>query len=118
MAARTKPEKSPVAAISSLALVAAVFLAWYFWNATPPQLGDDERTRSAVDALFTAVTAKDDKLLAQCEARLNALRNDGALAAEASKHLEDIISQAKTGEWQTAARRLYKFIQGQRGESL
>jgi hypothetical protein len=71
-----------------------------------------------VDALFTALTARNEKLLAECETRLKSLQDDGVLAENAFTHLDGIISQAKTGEWRQASRKLYKFMQAQRREAL
>ena len=48
----------------------------------------------AVDALFTAVTARDDKLLGECERRLHALKDAGALSDNASACLDGIIKTA------------------------
>lgn len=99
-------------------LFVVLVIVWYFWSAAPPQMGDNERAFSAVDALFTAVTAKNDKLLSECESRLKKLRDDGALAEDAFAHLDGIISQAKAGDWQDSARQLYKFMRAQRREAL
>jgi hypothetical protein len=117
MSAKPQVSRSQAASIGS-GLIALLAIAWYFWTPSPPQLGQNERVFSAVDALFTAVTAKSDKLLAECEDRLRSLQNEGLLAEEAFTHLDSIVSQAKTGEWQPAARRLYKFMRAQRREVL
>lgn len=82
----------------------------------PPQMGADEETFTAVDALFTAVTARDEKLLHQCEQRLHALRQSGKLPARAGDYLDRIIQTAHAGSWQAAAERLYNFMKGQRRE--
>jgi hypothetical protein len=117
MAVKRKPAKPAMTAIGSLTLVSALALGWLYWAAIPPQLGDNERAFSAVDALFTAITARNEKLLGDCEVRLNALRDEGALESEALVHLTGIMAEAKSGEWQRSARRLYKFMQAQRRES-
>ena len=44
-----------------------------FWN-RPPQMGADEDVFHTVDALYTAVTARDPRLVGQCEQRLHAYR--------------------------------------------
>jgi hypothetical protein len=67
-----------------------------------------------VDALFTAVTARDEKLLAQCEQRLHAYRDAGKLPQSAARHLDGVIATARAGSWRPAAERLYSFIQRQR----
>src|SRR5262245_8954141 len=82
----------------------------------PPQMGNDEDVFHAVDALFTAVTARDAKLLGSCEQRLNALKEAGKLPGEASASLDGIIRRAREGHWESAAKRLYDFMKGQRRE--
>ena len=68
----------------------------------------------AVDALFTAVTARDDKLLGESERRLHALKDAGTLSDNASASLDDIIKTARNGGWESAAQTLYDFMKGQR----
>jgi hypothetical protein len=114
---KSNQAKPSIVLISSIALVLLLAIGWFFWNPAPPQLGDNERAFSAVDALFTAVTARNEQLLVECEARLTTLENEGILDGKTSKYLTSVISQAKTGQWQPAARRLYKFMQGQRRQS-
>ncbi len=81
-----------------------------------PQLGTNEDVYKTVDALFTAVTARDDKRLAECEARLNAHRAAGVLPATAADTLAGVIKKARAGSWETAAERLYDFMKAQRRE--
>ena len=81
---------------------------------SPPQIGGNEQTVKAVDALFTAVTARDDKLLGECERRLHALKDAGAPSDNASASLDGIIKTARDGGWESAARTLYDFMRGQR----
>jgi hypothetical protein len=82
----------------------------------PPQMGADEAVFNTVDALFTAVTARDEKRLGQCEQRLRALKDAGKLPGDASDYLDRIVQQARAGRWQPAAERLYDFIRVQRRE--
>jgi hypothetical protein len=98
--------------------VAAVILVCLFilWWTRPPQMGTDEEVTKTVDALFTAVTAREEKLLGQCEQRLHALRNAGKLPADASTYLDGIIQVARAGRWEAAAERLYNFVRAQRRE--
>src|SRR5262245_37901960 len=52
--------------LSVLALsMVAIISCWYFFPSSTPQLGADERVYKTVDSLFTAVTAHDEKLIAQ-----------------------------------------------------
>jgi hypothetical protein len=98
--------------------VAAVVLLGLFvsWWTRPPQMGTDEEVTRTVDALFTAVTARDDKLLGQCEQRLHACRDAGKLPADASTYLDGILRMAREGRWEAAAERLYNFVRAQRRE--
>jgi hypothetical protein len=92
------------------AAVAIVVLIW----SRPPQMGPDEDVFTAVDALYTAVRARDERLLADCEKRLSAYRRAGKLPAEAADHLDGVIAKARGGAWQSAAERLYDFMMAQR----
>ncbi len=96
-----------------LLTVAAIFATVYFAWPTP-QLGADEQVRGEVDALFTAVTARDEKLLAQCEVRIEELKSRSKLNDAAAQRLASIISEARKGGWESAAKRLYTYIQSQR----
>jgi hypothetical protein len=82
----------------------------------PPQMGADEEAFGAVDALFTAVTARDVKLLEQCEQRLRVLREEGKLPAEAAEYLAEVGATAREGRWESAAKTLYGFMKAQRRE--
>ncbi len=113
-------EYSPTArrAVIAAGVVGALLLAalGFFWWSRPPQMGADEEAFTAVDALFTAVTARDEKLLGQCERRLHALRDDGKLPAGAADHLDGVIAEARSGGWREGAKRLYAFMRAQRRE--
>src|SRR5437899_11068560 len=89
-------------------------VCWWAWWDRPPQMGSDKEVFKAVDALFTAVTARDEKLLADCEQRLLALRDGGRLPDAAATYLDRVIQTARAGQWQTAAERLYDFMKAQR----
>lgn len=100
-----------------LILVAGVsVLVWRLWPV--PQMGTDEDVFHTVDALFTAVTARDEKLLAHCEERLRALAEEGKVPRAARKRLEAVIAKARRGSWQGAAEDLYDFMKAQRREGV
>lgn len=80
----------------------------------PPQITGDPDAFKEVDALYTAVTAKNPQLLEQCETRLRALRTAGKLSEPALKSLEPIVAKAKAGDWRPAAEQLNDFMRGQR----
>src|SRR5437667_12319739 len=90
-----------------LAILLAVALVW--WG-RPPQMGADAEVARAIDALFTAVTARDEKLLGDCEQRLRALKDSGQLPAGAWDYLGGVIEKARAGRWEPAAERLYGFM--------
>jgi hypothetical protein len=84
-----------------------------FWR-RPPQMGADDQVFRTVDALFTAVTARDERLVGQCEQRLHASRDAGKLPLQAATHLDRIIAQSRAGHWEPAAQTLYAFMLAQR----
>lgn len=94
------------------AVVASVLLL--IWILRPPQMGADEEVFTTVDALFTAVTARDEKLLGECERRLHAYRDAGKLPRAASDYLDSVIRTSRAGGWTSAAETLYGFMRAQR----
>lgn len=103
------------------ALCGAALIAvggWLAWTLnSPPQIGTDEEVFKTVDALFTAVTSRDTRRLDDCERRLLAHHEAGRLPPKAADFLESVIAQARSGEWDAAAKRLYDFMYGQRRET-
>jgi hypothetical protein len=93
---------------AALAIVLGVY--WYW---PTPQIGPDENVMRTVDALFTAVTGRSEKGLTQCEKRLSADREAGKLPAAAGDVLDAVIRQARAGDWEASATRLYAFIRAQ-----
>jgi hypothetical protein len=79
----------------------------------PPQLGEDRASFKAVDALYTAVSLRDPKLVDQCEGSLRGLQTKGTLSEAAASSLGAIIVKAKEGEWEVAQGRLGDFMRGQ-----
>jgi hypothetical protein len=98
--------------------VLAVALALRGWFAlrSQPQLPASDEVYNTVDALFTAITAHDQARLTACEQRLTQYESAGHIPAAAAKRLTSVINSARAGEWDSAAQRLYEFIQGQRRE--
>ena len=96
-------------------VVLIVGLASFAWGfQSPPQLGHDEEVFDTVDALFTALTSRDPQRLGDCEQRLQFHRETGRLPVRAARSLDRVIAQARRGEWQPAAERLYRFMHAQR----
>ncbi len=103
-----------VVAIILGTLVAVCVVAILFIRSRPPQMGADGEVFTSVDALFTAVTAHDEKLLNQCDQRLHALRDAGKLPPNAWAYLDGVIKKSRAGRWQSAAETLYDFMMAQR----
>lgn len=101
----------------ALGALAVACLGVFIWRMSPPpQIGNDPEVFRTVDALFTAVTSKDEQRLSECEQRLQGYRQAGKLPADAADALDTVIQKARSGSWQKAAERLYAYIQGQRRE--
>jgi len=81
-----------------------------------PQMGASDEVFHIVDALFTAVTAHDAKLVSDCEARLNDCRERGLLPADAGRYLDAVMAQTRNERWTSAAEDLYAFMHAQRRE--
>src|SRR5262245_42460116 len=76
-------------------LVILGITAFFLVSSGPPQLAADDDVFNGVDALFTAVTARDEKLLDQCEKNLSSLRDAGKLAREPAAYLDRIVRKAR-----------------------
>ena len=102
-------------AAGGVGLMLLLWFAYFVWT-KPPQMGADEEVFRTVDALYTAVTARNEKLLAQCEKKLQAHKDAGKLPGSASDYLDSVTATARAGRWQPAAERLYDFMKSQRRE--
>jgi hypothetical protein len=80
----------------------------------PPQLGADEEVFKTVDALFTAVTARDANLVARCDQRLKAFGAAQRMPADAARYLDGIVARTHQERWEPAAEQLYAFMIVQR----
>jgi LuxR family maltose regulon positive regulatory protein len=80
------------------------------------EIGTDDEVFATVDALFTALTCRDDSRLDDCEERLLAFREAEQMPEKAADYLDAVIDQARSGEWEPAAKRLYDFMYRQRRE--
>jgi hypothetical protein len=96
------------------AAVIAIFLVQTF--KAPPQIGTDDEAFATVDALFTALTSRDEARLNDCEERLLELREANQLPPKAADQLDSMLQQARSGQWEPAAKRLYEFMYRQRRE--
>ncbi|HEX3148066.1 MAG TPA: hypothetical protein VHR66_08270 [Gemmataceae bacterium] len=96
-------------ALAAVGLIATAFTGC----GKPPQIGTDEHAHKTVDALFTAITARNTERLNRVETQLIALQTSGQLPKEVMKELAKFIARARSGKWEPAAEQLYDFIRGQ-----
>src|SRR5438094_6559902 len=94
-------------------LIVSLTFRLYFAYRSQPQLPASAEVFQTVDALFTAVTAHDTQRLADCQQRLANYKDRGSLPPAAAQRLDRIITLAQSGDWTTAAHRLYDFMQAQ-----
>ncbi|HEY2251249.1 MAG TPA: hypothetical protein VGH74_09320 [Planctomycetaceae bacterium] len=109
---------SPRRLVQILCGLAAAFIATFLVQTfrAPPQIGTDDEVFATVDALFTALNSRDESRLDDCEERLLVLRESNQLPAKAADHLDSVLEQARSGQWEPAAKRLYEFMYRQRRE--
>jgi hypothetical protein len=110
----TSRQRVALFALGGLAAVAVVALIIFLRR--PPQMGADEEVFKTVDALYTAVRSQDDRRLADCEQRLAAHKAAGKLPKGAADYLDGVVTTARRGRWESAARSLYDFMLAQRRE--
>ena len=85
------------------------YQAWR-WYATPPQLEASPEARKTLDALFTALTARDKAKLATCLERIEVHFAEGKLSQKATNEVRFCHKLANAGSWEQAAKRLYWII--------
>lgn len=93
-------------------LILSLFFA--YGCGSTPQITESAECMKCADALYTAVTAKNIRLVEQCAAELQRLRDANELPHAADKHLQAIIAKAQAGDWDSAAKGLHAFIRQQR----
>jgi len=98
-----------------VAMLVLLMLVWSWLP--PPPLGGDEEVGKTVDALFTALISRNPTWMDNCEQRLHTLRDETRLPLKSAKFLDGVIAQARDGNWEPAAKRLYDFIIRQRAPS-
>ncbi len=114
MALNSRKQVSPSRWYGVLAgtVVLALIAGWMTWMRTP-QLEASEEALKTVDALFTAINSHDEKRVLACKTQLNKHTTNGKLSPKAMTELAKCCEQASSGEWEVAARRLYRLIENQ-----
>lgn len=97
----------------AIALVLLGGLAWHYYS-TPPQLNASPEAAKTLDAMFTALTARDRDSLSACMQRIERYSRGGKLDARAATELRACSDLATSGSWEQAAKRLYWVIYEQR----
>lgn len=82
-----------------------------------PQIGPDDESFQAVDALYTAVSLRDQARTEQCGKTLEMLHAQGRLPESAYRKLHAIATAAPRDResWEGVRVALRDFIRGQRG---
>ena len=100
--------------VPRFALVLTLGMAAALSGCRPAQIGVDPDAFKAVDALYTAVSLRAPKLVAQCDANLQTLHTAGKIPDAAASTLDALIARANKGEWEPAIDGLAQFMAGQR----
>jgi hypothetical protein len=79
----------------------------------PPRIGPEKDAMKTVDALYTAVSLRDETLVDDSLARLRTLRERGKLPDRAFRSLQAIALDAKGGAWEPSQDRLIRFMDRQ-----
>lgn len=87
--------------------------AWHYYS-TPPPLQASPQAAKTLDAMFTALTSRDQKNLSACIERIEQYSQQGMLATRAAAELRSCNDLATAGSWEQAAERLYWVIYEQR----
>ena len=99
--------------LGGLAAIAVLLVALHYFT-QPPQMGVDDDVFKTVDALYTAISLRDPKLLDQCDGRLRELKDEKKLPEAAGTLLDAVIAKARGGKWEDAQSRLGDFMRGQK----
>ena len=105
--------RSGVAIIGAVAILLCGLTYWA-WTDTP-QLKADGDVYASLDALFTAVTARRESLVANCESKLAVLHSEGKIPEQAWKRISHVIELTRSREGEIAVKAPYTFIERQYG---
>ena len=106
---RNHTRRNYLLALGFAVVLLGLFQAWR-WYATPPLLQASPDATKTLDALFTALTARDTAKLATCMKRIEVHFAEGKLSKKATNELRICHELAKAESWDEAAKRLYWII--------
>ncbi|MCA9159463.1 MAG: hypothetical protein KDA72_14105 [Planctomycetales bacterium] len=95
-----------------IALVAVLLVGYQAWRyfSLPPKLQASVEATKTLDAMFTALTARDSAKLATCMNRIESHFAAGKLGRKATAELRYCAELANQGSWDQAAKRLYWVV--------
>ncbi|MEO8270756.1 MAG: hypothetical protein ABI557_13615 [Aureliella sp.] len=95
-----------------IALVVVLFVGYQAWRyySVPPKLQASEEATKNLDAMFTALTARDSTRLAACMERIEEHVAAGKLSRKATADLRYCAELARNGSWEQAAKHLYWMV--------
>lgn len=89
-------------------LVATLGLAVFAWGSRAPTM-EERDNRKAVDAILTAITMKNSRLLEEGAKRAQARRTAGQITEEQYQGMEAVIKRARARDWAGAEKDGYEF---------
>jgi hypothetical protein len=94
--------------VLGIALLATLGLGVLAWAGRTPML-EERNNRKAVDAMLTAITLKNSRLLEDSAKRARARREAGQLTEAQYQALEAVINKARARDWPGAEKDGYLF---------
>ncbi len=89
------------------------WLAWRYYT-LPPELQATAEASKTLDAMFTALTARDSRKLKVCMERIEGHATAGRLSEKGMTEVRHCSQLADSGAWEEAAKRLYWIVYEQR----
>lgn len=96
----------------ALVLAAACAIVWWPGCRKYPTVTTPE-SQQFIKLLYTACNTKNESRLAECEARLSQLDQEGKVTKPEREAFAAIIAEAKRGRWEQAAREAFRFAEDQ-----
>lgn len=111
------PAPRPIRAAARALLLSAAIGMMMLSGCGTPQIGPDDESFQAVDALYTAVSLHDAARTEQCGKTLDALHAQGRLPESAYRRLHAITTAMPRDpqSWEGVRVALRDFMKGQRG---